>query len=306
MNFRYKKGEYMEQHIVQQLFDEPIEEIITLDPGYSGHASDVWLVKTSTQEVIVRSSRWKHEPDREFWWGCKFMFGIDPRHMIYFEENSKFLNTIPDIRAPKTLTSASIEGKEYLIVEKMKGAVLQSFTNQSKELLYQFGVWLAKVHRSSYDFYGNLARTSVEEKGQFHSRLAQAMRWIVEKEQQHNRKMVDYLVNILNELNGLPVPAHFCPILVDMDPSQFLSDNGMISAIVDTEAYVVAPRELDFVGLEYVMDKEASIAFINGYTTILDIPELSKCRKVYRYWYRLLGVQGSVDLDTWLAQPELF
>lgn len=114
------------------------------------------------------------------------------------------------------------------------------------------------------------------------------------------------LQSFTNELSRLPVPTHFCPILVDMDPSQFLSENGMISAIVDTEAHVVAPREFDFIGLEYVLDKESAISIINGYTTILDIPELSKCRKVYRYLYRLLGVHGSVDLDSWFAQPELF
>jgi hypothetical protein len=32
---------------LQQLFREPIERITYLDSGNSGHASDVWLVKTA-------------------------------------------------------------------------------------------------------------------------------------------------------------------------------------------------------------------------------------------------------------------
>jgi hypothetical protein len=55
---------------LQQLFHEPIERITYLDPGYSGHASDVWLVKTAREERVVRSSRWTEAPTREFWWGC--------------------------------------------------------------------------------------------------------------------------------------------------------------------------------------------------------------------------------------------
>jgi hypothetical protein len=304
--FTGRKVNSLEKYGLQQLFDEPIEEITMLDPGYSGHASDVWLVKTASKEVVVRSSRWRHEPNREFWWGCKFMFGIDPRHMIYFEENSKVLNAIPHILAPAILSKAKMDGREYLVVEKMKGTALPSFTNQSDEMMQQLGGWLAKIHLNTFDFFGNLAGTRTEKKELFHTRLAEAMKLLVERDYVNNSEIRERLEHMTNELSALPVPQHFCPILVDLDPSQFLTDNGMISAIVDTEAYVVAPRELDFIGLEYVLDEQASKAFLAGYTTILDIPELANCRKVYRYLYRLLGVHGSVELDKWFAQPELF
>ncbi|TNJ68107.1 aminoglycoside phosphotransferase [Paenibacillus hemerocallicola] len=291
---------------LQQLFDEPIEKIQILDPGYSGHASDVWLVKTASQEVVVRSSRWRNEPDREFWWGCKFMFGIDPRHMIYMKENSKLLQTVSEIALPKILSWAEMDGREYLVVEKMKGHALSSFKNQSHELLYQFGVWLAKVHLNTSSFYGNLAKTKVGKREEFHNKLAQAMKGIAEREYPSDSHIRTSLDPILEQLHDLPHPQHFCPILVDMDPSQFLAEAGKITAIVDTEAYVIAPREFDFIGLEYVLDEASSASFLNGYTTILGIPELSECRRAYRYFYRLLGVQGSVDLDKWFAQSELF
>ncbi|UVI33145.1 aminoglycoside phosphotransferase family protein [Paenibacillus spongiae] len=296
----------MTLNVLQPLFNEMIEEITLLDPGYSGHASDVWSVKTASQEVIVRSSRLRDEPNREFWWGCKFLFGIDPRQKLYFQENAKLLNRISDIPVPNIIAHHILEDREFLIVEKMKGTVLQSFTNQPAELLYHYGRWLAKVHANTYGFYGNLANTRSESKGEFHYALAQAMRLLVQRDYQQDSPIKDRLEPILEELRGLPVPPSFSPILVDMDPSQFLADNGKLSAIVDIEAYVVAPRELDFVGLEYILDHESSKSFVSGYTTILDLPELSSHRRVYRYLYRLLGVQGSVSLDKWLAQPELF
>jgi aminoglycoside phosphotransferase (APT) family kinase protein len=91
-----------------------------------------------------------------------------------------------------------------------------------------------------------------------------------------------------------------------LDPSQFLVQNGKLSAVVDVEAYAVGPRELDFVGLEYVLDETAVAPFLKGYASILQPPDISVYRKAYRYFYRLLGVQGSVDLDRWLAQRPLF
>ncbi|WP_314589860.1 hypothetical protein [Paenibacillus terrigena] len=106
---------------LQRLFHERIEEVHTLDPGYSDHASDVWLVRVESQEVVVRSSRLQTEPKREFWWGCKHVFGIDPRAMLYFEENLQVLHPISEVSAPQVISSGKIDGRDYLVVEKMKG-----------------------------------------------------------------------------------------------------------------------------------------------------------------------------------------
>lgn len=91
-----------------------------------------------------------------------------------------------------------------------------------------------------------------------------------------------------------------------MDPTQFLSDDQSITGLVDTEAYAIAPREFDFIGLEYVLTEKEAHAFKQGYETIMPIPRLEECRHPYRYLYRLLSVQGSVELDKWLRHPSYF
>ena len=45
--------------------------LFKLYPGYEDHASDVFLVQTEDEEVIVRSSKMTEEPNNDFWWGCK-------------------------------------------------------------------------------------------------------------------------------------------------------------------------------------------------------------------------------------------
>lgn len=37
--------------------DQPIIELRVLDPGYTGHGSDVWMVRTAAEDIIIRSSR---------------------------------------------------------------------------------------------------------------------------------------------------------------------------------------------------------------------------------------------------------
>lgn len=291
---------------LQQLMHEPIESITTLDPGYSGHASDVWLVKTASEEHVIRSSRWTEAPSREFWWGCYDLFGIDPRRMRHFEANAAMLSSSADIPAPRVVAHATIECREYLVVEKMNGTSFQSFIEQSDDLLHQLGVWLAKVHLHRCDYFGNLAGTLVERTETFHTRLSQTMQQLVERDYSNDIKIKAQLDAMHDELRVMPVPDHFCPVFIDLDPSQFLLQDGLLSAVVDVEAYAIAPRELDFVALEYVLDERSSASFLKGYSSILHPPDLSPYRNVYRYFYRLLGVQGSIDLDRWLAQRILF
>ncbi|PFN28433.1 hypothetical protein [Bacillus cereus] len=47
-------------------------------------------------------------------------------------------------------------------------------------------------------------------------------------------------------------------------------------------------------------------AFKTGYETIMPIPHLEECRQPYRYLYRLLSVQGNVELKKWLRHPSYF
>jgi len=88
---------------LQFLFEEPILEICELTPGYSDHASDVWLVKTASQEAVVRASRLKEDPNNDFWRGCKNVFGIDPRMVFTLENVNNTLSEISSFPVPKVM-----------------------------------------------------------------------------------------------------------------------------------------------------------------------------------------------------------
>jgi aminoglycoside phosphotransferase (APT) family kinase protein len=286
--------------------DRPVVEVLALDPGYPDHGSDVWLVRTAEEEWIIRSSRMREEPDHEFWWGLKALFGVDPRNMDHFEAALKLLSGVPDIPVPRMLAREKASGREYLAVERMKGSMLPTFIGQPDGLLRQFGAWLARVHRLETDVFGNPAGTRREPKGRFHGRLAEMMRMMVEREHPDDPAMREWLTAALDDLRRLPAPESCCPVLVDLGPEQFLAEDGKITAVVDLEACVLAPRELDFVNLEYELDARAAEAFLEGYSSVLDVPDLSRCRTAYRLFCRLMGVKGSADIREWMARPELF
>lgn len=290
---------------LQFLFEDPIKEIQELSPGYSGHASDVWLVKTLSQEFVVRASRLKEEPNNDFWWGCKNTFGIDPRNVFALENVNDTLIKISSIPIPKVMNKGKTT-REYVVVEKLDGQVVSSFIDQPSSVLESLGEGLARIHQLREDFAGNPSGSVRISLDDFHQHLSRCAAELVSRFHSDNEKITVMLPKVTEIISSLPHPEYSTFVLVDIDPSQFLANEKEITGLVDTEAYVVAPRELDFIGLEYILDEQSAKDFKIGYEKVLSIPDLSKVRLPYRYFYRLLSVQGDVDLDEWLGYKVLF
>ncbi|MGE7884091.1 phosphotransferase [Bacillus sp. NPDC094077] len=292
--------------MLQQLFTSPILSVQPLHPGYEDHASDVFLVQTEEKEVIVRSSKMNEEPNNDFWWGCKNLFGVDPRNVHHLEAIHKLLQKHTHLPIPTILQKHILNGREYVVAEKLKGKTLQSFLEQPDSILFSLGKGLAEIHSFQADFIGNPARTFQVPLEEFKSHILKVSKNLVNMFYSDNASIHNAFHTFELQLSTLPGPEESTLVLIDMDPTQFLSDGTTITGLVDTEAYAVAPREFDFIGLEYVLTEKEARAFKQGYETIMPIPRLEKCRQPYRYLYRLLSVQGSVELEKWLRHPSYF
>jgi hypothetical protein len=290
---------------LQFLFNNPILTVRELSPGYEGHASDVWLVKTLNEEVVVRASRMKDEPSNDFWWGSKRIFGIDPRKVWELESVNNTLKEYCSLPVPKVLQKGLIGDRQCVIVEKLKGDLLTSFIGQPNSVLESLGEGLASIHLYKSKYAGNPSGSFSIRLVDFHVHLAGSMKELISKFYS-GTDIAKMLPEMLQSLQQLPAPKSTTFVLIDMDPTQFLTDGIHITGFVDTEAYALAPRELEFIGLEYILDAKSAKALKKGYEKILPIPDLSQCRKPYRYLYRLLSVQGKIEINKWLNHETYF
>ncbi|MGW6189906.1 nitrate reductase [Bacillus cereus] len=292
--------------MLQQLFTSPIISVQALHPGYEDHASDVFLVKTDAEEVIVRSSKMTEEPNNDFWWGCKNLFGIDPRNVHHLETIHALLKKHTTLPIPTILQKHVLNGREYVIVEKLTGSTLQSFFGQPDSILFSLGKGLAEIHSFKANFTGNPSGAFQVPLEEFKSHILKVSKNLVNMFYSDNMSIHNAFHTFESQLSSLPSPKESTLVLIDMDPTQFLSDGESITGLVDTEAYAIAPREFDFIGLEYVLTEKEAHTFKKGYETIMPIPRLEECRQPYRYLYRLLSVQGNVELEKWLCHPSYF
>ncbi|MCY9135995.1 nitrate reductase [Bacillus atrophaeus] len=188
-----------------------------------------------------------------------------------------------------------------MVVEKLEGRTVSSFIGQPPSVLQSLGEGVARIHVNQKRYAGNPSGTFRVEQ-----HVITGMKQIVSSFYADHHQIAAILPDIIGGLKELPALDSSSFVLIDIDPSQFLSDGRTITGLVDTEAYVIAPRAFDFIGLEYILDEASAAEFSIGYEKVMPLPDLTFVRLPYRYLYRLLSVQGSVDLDEWLEYKTLF
>lgn len=289
---------------LQPLFPDQILQQLYLEPGYSGHASDVWLVTTATEEVVVRAFRWD-EPGGPFWGGCYRLFGVDPRRVSEMQRVNSYLHEVSLIRVPRVLRTGTTEGRRWAVVERMSGSTLDSFHHLPAATLEVLGQSLARVHSRGFDWCGTPAGTFSYPLSEFPVRLAEMMTEHVARFHRTNGRVANELATMCGAAAQLAPLEAGALILIDNDIRQYLTDGTRLTALVDTEAYAVGPREMELVLLECQLDRHGAAAFARGYSSVQPLPELTVVRAVYRYLCFLLCALGQRDVDEWLAKPPL-
>lgn len=271
---------------LQKLFSEPIISISSL----GGHASDVWLVKTERGEFVVRSSGVDDSVDAPFLWASRNLFGIELSNTFDIEYINKLLSRISNnIAIPNVINKGIIDGRQVIVVDKMNGTNL-NFLNTSTQMMEHLGKSIAEIHSHRFNECGapnGLMRYSLED--------------FLEPDILNN---VDYYCKLVT---NMPIPLNASLIMLDMDSRQFLSNGNHVHTIIDTEAYVLGPREMDLIAIECCLDQSGAVSFEKGYSSILPFPDLKSVREVYRFLFCLLEIKGpAFDYKWWVSMPHLF
>jgi aminoglycoside phosphotransferase len=290
----------------QPLFAAPIIEQALFPPAYSDHTNFVWRVRTAREEVIVRMPRATDDLNSPFWWGCHHLFGIDPRRPAALVAVNAELAELSPIRVPRVLRTGTVVGRPCLVVEHLPGARLADFNDLPLATIETLGTAIARIHARRFARWGVPGGEARRPLTTFHRDLAATLRGLVARFFAHDAPLAGVLDEMCALADRLPPPADAALVMLDVDGTQFLSDGTRLTGLVDTDAYVVAPRALDLIGYEYELDRPRAAAFRHGYRSVLPLPELQAVRPLYRYLYRLLEVQGSVDLNIWLGWPAHF
>jgi len=155
-------------------------------------------------------------------------------------------------------------------------------------MVQQLAAHMAALHRHESDYWGT-----------FRSPAFSAARWW--------SSLVRCVPDAVDLVAVLPVPKAFVPWMADLRWDQFLHDGQSLSVLVDAEAFVYAPKALDFVLLEYLLTAEQLGWWRDAYVAAGgEMPTIAQERLVYRQLLWSMQVLGEVPAEIWYQQPMFF
>jgi Ser/Thr protein kinase RdoA (MazF antagonist) len=295
----------------QSLFKEPVRNVEHLSDGY---ANDSWMVQTAKRSYVVKITRTEPSPVRPFWDGLYTLFGLNVHtHIEHRRTLARFIRKHSQLKVPAVThvdDSNSSFPHPFVIYNKLPGETAgfnpSSSPFDTGTLARDLGEHLGKIHRASFQFWGTYPSPPRFKLADWPGLLSQALQKLAPHWFMDQKEVMADLVNCIEQARALPAPDSASLVLPDLRGSQFLVENGHLSAIVDIESHVLGSRELDFIALEYLLAPQDIPAFIEGYTPYLSIPNLTSVRQVYRYLYWVIAALGETDYPKWMNQRALF
>lgn len=292
------------------LFPSPVLSQRLLPPHHPGQASYIWEVSTADGCFIVRTSRFNRPPDEDYWQGMFRLFEANSAMVHRLRLTNAWLHPRVPWRIPAVLHTASLGEHKFVVVEHIKGQLLERFDDLAPAALLGFGRALAALHQQKVPTFGSPLALLNPRWGhpmsQFIPRLWATMAYIAQRYYAEDAEAAYWLTQAQEELLSAPPIRDASPVLMDMDPSQFLQENGHITGLVDTELYVAAPLQLELAGLEYLLSPASLAVFSQGYHDIAALPDLSPFRRPFRVFLRLLSFQGPIAWDQWMFHSVKF
>lgn len=267
----------------------------------SNYSNEVKVCKSRTYGKIVVKTPLLERYD-SFWYWCEKIFGLhvrtDPSEIL---TKSKKLNELLDIVLPQALT---------IETEKVGFSVIYEYidynhvTKFNEEKSYQYGQFVGKIHQKHFDCWGNLYDRNIS-----NDEFGQYICEVIERNfdiscSTHKNLLKDIYIEIKPKLERLQLKSAGI-ILLDVDADQYVYDKeSNITGIVDYEAMVVGPREIELLMWEFYL-KDHFKEFMMGYKEYCT--HQAENMELYRFIVFLLDSLGSdLDFYNWFEKDACF
>lgn len=253
----------------------------------------LWSCETSDGAMVLKFCNLESVQQSSFWLGMNSLFDIAfPLSLGMIETTHRLLIEHGGFKVPSHIAS---EASSYVLSRFIAG---QDITegNVTDDLVKRLAQHLACLHQQSSANWGSIHQPQLTSE-QWPKRLQQTLDVLIDK--QASDIPAEIIEQAMTQLSSLQVD-NFVPIMVDLRWDQLrVLDTGDI-AVVDLDAFVIGPRELELVLVEYLLTAQQAAIFKTAYQQHLSWPDLSNQRLSYRLLLFLMNVLGETDLDKWL------
>jgi hypothetical protein len=290
------------------------EWVKSVPNDFEDSTHQLWLCQFESETQFLKLCSIREQST--FWQAVQTLFGFElASHLEDYDCVYQTLAAWSPLVIPKLVHSASctteggVKYSGFLLTEYLEGQALSAEQLTLKQVS-QVAEHIALLHQQTSGGFGGLFEQGEispplfnENRVGWKQRLKQTL-LTLNQNQTIPCEAMDKIVGLVKRLN---IKA-FHPIMLDLRWDQFLQQGGGKNlALLDLDAMVWGPRELELVLLEYLLTPEQAELFITVYTNYHDLPpNLDVERAVYRVLLFQMNVLGESDFNRWMAHPVYF
>ncbi len=279
--------------LLPSLFADSTHQVWSCSYGYDCAELNC-VLKVCSVEGVYNSPFWQAMQQL---FAFDFVANIGRYDAVYHQVKAITPLKIPRLIAAGSASTVSQSG--FLLTEFVSGRVINS-SNAEVHHIERLAHHLAALHQQTQNCFGPLY-APLSPIDLWNTALSDTLT-VLGRAQNIDSVILD---NILMQIPSIRIEA-FHPIMPDLRWDQFLvTDSGELS-LIDLDAMVWGPRELELVLIEYLLDQTQLNLFKVVYTQSHVMPNLDSVRDVYRLLLFVMNVLGESDLEKWMRHSVSF
>lgn len=256
----------------------------------------LWYCETVDGPMVLKLCNQDTVAQSVFWQGMNGLFTTDfPASLADIDKLYHFVGDHGLLAAPEYIAS---QASVFVLARYLEGDDVIP-THISNMMVARLAHHIAQFHQQRRVGWGAFHQTAFSAE-QWSSRLQSTLVALVEL---HPTAIPDTILEQALQQASTIKHTAFSPIMMDLRWDQMLHQQGELSAVVDMDAFVIGPRELELVLLEYQLNSTQADLFKQAYQYSAELPDLSEQRYCYRLLLFLMNSLGESDINQWMNAP---
>jgi hypothetical protein len=285
-----------EQASLPKLLDQPN----AIPNKFEDSTHQLFYCKTTDGAMVLKVCHEATIEKSRFWLGVNRLFAADfPNSLGYINLTHHFLEQNGTLAVPDFVAASA---HRFVLIRFLDGKDVET-ADIADQWVIALAEHIARLHQCAYTRWGNLAAPKFSAP-EWASRLHETLVFLVK---QHDMSMAEpFLAEVLAQAKDI-CETSFVPVMLDLRWDQFRctqsSDSGSNHlALIDLDAFVIAPRALDLVLLEYVLTPAQLALFKQHYTRTHPWPDHNANLPCYQLLLFLMNILGESDLEKWMQR----
>ena len=290
-HYSYPKLTPSEQAKLPKLTEAPK----AMPSRFEDSTHELWHCQTVDGEMVLKVCNATTVTQSPFWLGLNHLFGADFPNSLsniqfthdYLQENGRL--AIPDFVAS--------QANQFVLTRFVNGQDVDSQQVDDSSVI-AMAQHIASLHQRTFPRWGKLDAPTFTAQD-WATRLQNTLRLLAEQSKTPiNQTWLNAILAQASEIKE----TTFVPMMLDLrwDQLRLTSENAL--ALIDLDAFVIAPKNLDLVLLEYVLSPAQWAIFKHTYVQILAWPNNLEHQSCYQLLLFLMHVLGETDLHKWMQR----